>query len=103
DVKDNGFSLNSIINQTKQKLKLNIHDLKFFNERLLLLGYFEDDSEHYNKMYSLKKIFAFNVASEFPRIIKSRLPLGIYNISYSIELSAVENFIIDVENILEKI
>lgn len=54
-------------------------------------------------MYSLKKTFAFNVTSEFPKIVKSDLPLGIYETSYSIEISAVENFIIECETIIEKI
>lgn len=102
DVKENGFSLNTLVEQTQQKISTD-DERNFFNERLLLLGYREDDWEHYNKMYSLKKTFAFSVTSEFPKIVKSQLSLGIYNTSYSIELSAVENFIIDIENILGKI
>lgn len=102
DVKESGFSLNSLVEQTRQKISTD-DERNFFNERLLLLGYREDDWEHYNKMYSLKKTFAFSVTSEFPKIVKSQLSLGIYNTSYSIELSAVESFIIDIENILGKI
>lgn len=102
DVKESGFSLNSLVEQTLQKISTD-DERNFFNERLLLLGYREDDREHYNKMYSLKKGFAFSVTSVFPKIVKSQLSLGIYNTSYSIELSAVESFIIDIENILGKI
>ena len=58
---------------------------------------------YYSKMYSLKKTFAFTVTSDFPKIIRSYLPLGIYETSYSIEISAVENFIIELEQILGKI
>jgi hypothetical protein len=54
-------------------------------------------------MYSLKKSFAFAVTSEFPKIVRNHLPLGIYDTSYSIEISAVENFIVELENILAKI
>ncbi|MCZ2141108.1 MAG: PD-(D/E)XK motif protein, partial [Bacteroidia bacterium] len=60
-------------------------------------------SEYYGRMYSLKKTFAFSVTSEFPKIIKSQLPLGIYDTSYSIEISSIENFIVDINDILKKI
>ena len=97
DVKENGFTLNSLIDQIQEKLSANIDELKFFNERLMLLGYFEDDKEHYNKMYSLKKIYTYSVSEDFPKIIKSQLPVGVYNTSYFIELSAVENFSVEME------
>ena len=45
----------------------------------------------------------FTVATDFPKIIKSHLPLGIYDTSYSIELSAVEKFILEPEKILQQI
>lgn len=103
DVKENGFTLNSLIGQTQQKLSANIDELKFFNERLMLLGYFEDDKEHYNKMFSLKKTYSYSVSEEFPKIIKSQLPVGIYNTSYFIELSAVENFAVELDEITQNI
>jgi hypothetical protein len=103
DVKDNGFTLNSLISQTQEKLSTNIDELKFFNERLMLLGYFEEDKEHYNKMYSLKKSHSYSVSAEFPKIIKSQLPIGVYNTSYFIELSAVENFTVEMEEITQNI
>ena len=52
------------------------------------------DSMQGSETESLKKTFGFTVAVDFPKIVKSQLPLGIYNTSYSIELSAVEKFII---------
>lgn len=103
DVKENGFTLNSLISQTQQKLSANIDELKFFNERLMLLGYFEEDKEHYNKMYSLKKMYSYFVSEDFPKIIKSQLPVGLYNTSYFIELSALENFTIEMDEIIQKI
>lgn len=102
EAKENGFSLNSLIEKTIKNIATS-EERVFFNERLLLLGYREDDKEHYNKMYSLKKTFGFTVADNFPKIVKSQLPLGIYNTSYSIELSAVEQFILETEKILQQI
>ena len=103
EVKENGFSLNSLVDQIRQKISSSPDELKFFNERLLLIGYLDDDREHYNKMYSLKKIFCFIVGSDFPKIIKDELPLGVYNTSYLIELSAAEKFITETEEIIQKI
>ena len=101
-VKDNGISLNSIVEQTRQKISTE-EERSIFNAKLQLNGYFDEDSEHYGRMYSLKKTFAFDVTSQFPKIVKNQLPLGIYDTSYSIEISAVENFIVEPETILETI
>lgn len=103
DVKIDGFTLNSLINQTQQKLSLNVDQINFFNERLMLLGYLEDDKEYYSKMYSLKRTHSYYISDEFPKIIKNQLPVGVYNTSYFVELSAVENFRINLEAIIEKL
>ena len=103
NVKENGSTLNSLIYQTQQKLSTNIDELKFFNEKLMLVGYLEEDKKHYNEMYSLKKTYSYSVSEEFPKIIKDNLPVGIYNTSYFIELSAVENFSVVLEDIIQKI
>lgn len=101
-VKDNGFSLNSIIQLIRHNIASEeVRDI--FNGKLQLNGYFEEDREHYNRMYSIKKVFSFEVSSDFPKIVKNQLPLGIYDATYSIEISAVENFIIELEEILTNI
>lgn len=103
EVKENGFSLNSLIEEIREKISTNLEELKFFNEKLLLIGYFDNDAEHYNKIYSLKNIIHLMVSSDFPKIINDVLPLGIYDISYSIEISAVDGFNIDPKIIIEKV
>jgi len=101
-VKDNGISLNSIIEQIRNKISTE-EERSIFNGKLQLNGYFDEDREHYGRMYSLKKTFVFAVTSDFPKITKGHLLLGIYDISYSIEISAVENYIVESEQILAKI
>jgi hypothetical protein len=98
-VKANGISLNSIIEQTRQTIS-NEDDLNLFNGKLQLNGYFEEDKEHYGRMFAIKKTFTFLVSPGFPRIVKSDLPIGIYDTSYSIEISAVENYMLELEEIL---
>lgn len=98
-VKDNGVSLSSLIEQVRKTIASD-EDRNLFNVKLRLSGYFDEDREQYGRMYSLKKTFAFAVTNSFPRIVKSDLPLGVYDASYSIEISAVENFIIELEQVL---
>jgi hypothetical protein len=54
-------------------------------------------------MFSLKRTFVFSVSYGFPKIVRSQLPLGIYDTSYSIEISAVEEFIVEPESLLKNI
>lgn len=101
-VKDNGISLNSIVEQTRHRISTE-EERSVFNAKLQLNGYFDEDKEHYGRMYSLKRTFIFKVTFAFPKIVKGQLPLGIYETSYSIEISAVENFIVELETLFEKI
>lgn len=102
EVKENGFSLNSLIDQIRKRISVH-EELDFFNERLFLLGYRGDEREYYNKTYSRIKTFSYRVTSYFPKIVKSQLSLGIYNTSYSIEISAVESFFTETETIIKRI
>lgn len=101
EVKDKGFSLNSIIGQIRTKINNNQNALKFFNERLLLVGYFDEDFENYNHQYAFRKRNFYEVSPDFPRLVASDLPIGLFDTKYNIELSAIEQFLINNESILE--
>ncbi|WP_310595373.1 PD-(D/E)XK motif protein [Flavobacterium sp.] len=103
EVKDKGFSLNTIIEQIRTKINNNQNALKFFNERLLLVGYFDEDFENYNRQYAFRKRNFYNVSSDFPRLVTSDLPVGLFDTKYNIELSAIEQFLVSNESILELI
>ncbi len=103
EVKDKGFSLNAIIEQIRIKINNNQNALKFFNERLLLVGYFDDDIENYNCQYAFKKRKIYEVNNDFPRLVASDLPIGLFDTKYNIELSAIEQFLVNNESILELI
>lgn len=99
-VKDNGISLNTIVEQTRNKITTE-EERNVFNSKLQLYGYFDEDKEHYGRMYSIKRSFVFSVTANFPKIVKDQLPLGIYDTTYSIEISALENFIVELETIFD--
>lgn len=103
EVKDKGFSLNSIIEQIRMKISNNQNALKFFNERLMLVGYFDDDFENYNRQYAFRKRNFYEVVSEFPKLVTSDLPIGLFDTKYNIELSAIQEFLVSNETILELI
>lgn len=100
-VKDKGFSLNSIVEQIRNKISSNHNALKLFNERLIVVGYSDEDYENYNSQYALKMNYKYCIENDFPKIVSSDLASGIYNASYYIELSAIENFIVNVESVIE--
>lgn len=101
-VKDNGISLSSIVDKVRGMIKSSeIRDS--FNLKLQLNGFFDSDREHYSRMFSVKKVFLFAVNPEFPRIITNQLPLGIFDTSYSIEISALERFSVEWDNLLSNI
>lgn len=101
EVKDKGFSLNSLIDQIREKINKNQNAIKFFNERLLLIGYFDEDRENYDRQYAFKKRNFYEVKSDFPKLISSYLPLGLIETKYNIELSAIEQFLIDHKPLIE--
>jgi hypothetical protein len=103
EVKDKGFSLNSIIEQIRTKINNNQNALKFFNERLLLVGYFDEDFENYKRQYAFRNRNFYEVISDFPRLVASDLPIGLFDTKYNIELSAIERFLTSNESILELI
>lgn len=103
EVKDKGFSLNSIIEQIRTKINNNQNALKYFNERLLLVGYFDEDFENYKRQYAFRKRNFYEVSNDFPRLIASDLPIGLFDAKYNIELSAIEQFLVSNESIPELI
>lgn len=101
EVKDKGFSLNSMIEQIRFKIEPNQNALKMFNEKLMLIGYFDEDYENYQRQYAFRKRNFYQVTSDFPKLITSDLPIGLFDLNYSIELSSIEQYIINNELIIE--
>jgi len=101
NIKENGVSLNSIIETIREKISKNSATLKFFNERLEASGYFDDDYENYTTQYGIKTTTFYKVDKTFPKLTNSNLPSGIYNTSYYIENSAIEAFITEYDKIIK--
>ncbi|WP_034061088.1 PD-(D/E)XK motif protein [Lacinutrix jangbogonensis] len=103
NLKEKGISLNSVVNSIRKKINSNSTTLKFFNERLESAGFFEDDAENYNVEYGIKTRSIYEVNESFPKLTNSNLPNGIYNTSYYIENSAIEDFRADYDTIINEL
>ena len=103
EVKEKGISLNSIIEETRINLSANQTSLNEFNEKLILIGYFEEDTDNYNKEYAIKSKKLFFIEKDFPKLISNDLKIGVYNTSYNIEISACEPFSFDIDNLTNKL
>lgn len=77
---------------------------EFFENKLLLSGYFDLDAEFYKERhYHIRKEQYFQVKDEFPRIKKDELRKGVSDVKYSISLNfSSENMVIE-ENVINTI
>ena len=67
------------------------------------LIFFDEDFENYNRQYAFRKRNFYEVINDFPRLVASDLPIGLFDTKYNIELSAIEQFLVSNESILELI
>ena len=99
-LKEKGISLNSVVNTIREKISQNTASLKYFNERLESADYFEEHTENYNAQYGVKSRSIYEVNESFPKLTNSNLPNGVYNTSYYIENSAIEDYRVDYDTII---
>ncbi|WP_418637689.1 PD-(D/E)XK motif protein [Winogradskyella sp.] len=102
-LKENGISLNSIVDDIREKISNNSATLKYFNEKLESADYFNEDREYYNSQYGVKSRFLYQVNNSFPKLTTDSLPQGIYNTSYYIENSSVEVYKVDFKTIINEL
>ena len=100
NVKENGISLNSIVDIIRQKISNNSATLKFFNEKLEFANYFDEHRDNYNSQYGIKSSSLFHVNEDFPKITANIIPQGIYNTSYYIEASAIDDYKVEFKTVV---
>lgn len=102
-LKKNGTSLNSIIDSVRDKISSNSATLKYFNEKLESAEYYDDDRDSYNTQYGIISRSIYEVNDTFPKLIKNNLPIGVYNTSYYIENSAINDYKVDFQTIINEL
>ncbi|OJE02615.1 hypothetical protein A9487_17100 [Bacillus cereus] len=93
-----GKSLQNIIEVIEEKLIERAPSLAVkFKDLLLEVGVM---SEEYNEHYFfVHEEIAYNANKEFPKLTSESLPLGITNVSYSIDLSHCNSFKVSLEEV----
>ena len=96
--KSNGFTLPELINKIRVEIAGSFIIKSKFDEKLIQIGYFDDDSSNYDTKYKLIEKHIYNVDDNFPKITKSTLPKGIFNSIYNIETLVLNEFKIETLN-----
>ena len=68
-----------------------------FNDLLLESGVSSDDYD--SNYFYVHEELAYQVGDSFPRITSKNLPIGITNVSYTIDLSHCKAFIIPIDKV----
>ncbi|WP_010677773.1 PD-(D/E)XK motif protein [Bacillus timonensis] len=93
-----GKSLRNMIELIEEKLTLRAPSLAVkFKELLMEVGILGDDYD--KNFFFVHEELAFNATEEFPKVTSKSLPLGISNVSYSIDLSHCKSFEVSIEDI----
>ncbi len=90
DEKDNGRSLDEIVNTLRDKLKKNIKLLFKFNLKLEIYGYVACNLTK-NKKFELFKHRKIKINDDFPKLSSSNLPNQISDVRYTIDISKFIN------------
>lgn len=102
-LKENGISLNSVIDNIRYKISNNSATLKYFNDKLQSANYFEEDRDNYNTQYGVKSRSLYQINDSFPKLTNNTLPIGVYNTSYYIENSAIEDYKVDFDLVINEL
>ena len=99
EVKGAGFSLNDLVKRVGDRFSNNNSSTLNYIEKLTKVGYEIEDYDCYNNMYQLREINYYSVSTDFPKIIPVDLINGVYNVTYLVEPTAVNNFLISFEQL----
>lgn len=90
-----GEKLPEIVTRIRQRLTSAPNALQQFNAKIFKYGYLDEAAEHYLTGYFIRDQYYFAVDEGFPRIIKSDIPVGVADLSYSISVAQCMSFAIE--------
>jgi hypothetical protein len=89
-----GPTLLDSINSVRGVLADSAPALDLFEQRLLSYGWRDAFAEYRSEKYDVRTCEAFRVTDGFPRIVPNTIPGGVGGVSYSVDRSAIEPFLI---------
>lgn len=98
---NNTFTLNSIIEDIKEKIE-DYESIELFESLLLEIGYLELP-EYGEKHYEINKNSFYEVKSDFPKLTFNNIPNGINSVQYTIDLKSCNSYILDKDVFVKRI
>lgn len=95
-----GVSLLGLINSVRQQLSDSVPALHLFEGKLLNCGWHDSHANFRNERYEVRLVEFFLVADAFPRLVASEVPTGISNVSYLLQRSALDPYLIERDAVL---
>jgi len=90
-----GADLMQIVDGIREDLAASPAALDLFGTKLLNYGWYDKFSTVRVEKYAIRSFEIFEVRDNFPRIVSYELPIGIGSVSYSIDRSAIEGFLVN--------
>lgn len=97
---EQALSLNEIIELIENELTES-QAIEQFYSKLTSISY-APLAEYDSPRFVVSGIRGYRVTTDFPRLMRSKLPQGITNVNYSIELEVIEPFLCPLETIFER-
>ncbi|MCR1785414.1 PD-(D/E)XK motif protein [Nocardioides carbamazepini] len=96
-----GPTLLDAINTVREALVESPPALDLFEHRLLSYGWVDSFAEYRTEKYDVRTSEAFRVTEGFPRITPASLPNGVGGVTYAVDRSAIEAFLVPWEDLAE--
>jgi hypothetical protein len=94
-----GTSLNALVTDLRNQLAADALAAATFEEALLNAGYLDEQQALYEETtYSVRQQNAFEVRDGFPCITEADVPTGVGDITYRIQLAALQPFAVPLED-----
>lgn len=95
-----GATLLDLINDVRRQLSDSVPASHLFEGKLLNFGWHDSYAEFRDERYELRSVEFFAVSEGFPRLVASEIPTGISNVSYLVERSALDPYLIERDAVL---
>lgn len=97
-----GRTLQELIDDIFIKLS-NINEKLKFESKLAKVGFLQDHADLYTIKWGIRENNTYIIEDGFPRLVFDNIPLGIFNVSYTLNLSNCNEFKVENEMIFESL
>lgn len=95
-----GATLLELINDVRHQLSDSLPAVHLLEGKLLSCGWRDSHSDFRTERYEVRSVEFFLVSDGFPRLIASEIPIGISEVTYLVERSALDPYLIDPEAVV---